>query len=123
MSCQVKLGLFVLRECGETPKSLCKNCNLAICSKHTKESTGGAMCPECYIQLYPENPDTQEYKQYLSGQRMDYNQSYYFLMRNDFQKKNIYGPFSDTNYREFNSETINPEFRDDKFPPKSSLDS
>ena len=123
MSCQIKMGLFVLRECGEPPKSLCFNCNLSICKKHTRQTENGDLCPECYMQLNPENPESQGYNQYLAGENREYNPGYYFHMRNEFQKKTNFRPYSDPDYGEFKTDITKREFRDENIAGRRSLDS
>ena len=114
MNCEVKLGLFVLKDCGEIQHSSCTNCNKALCVRHTHKSEKGELCPECLIELYPENSLTKNYKGFLKGENPEYNSNYYFNLRNDFQKISNFRPFSDPDFNQFNTSISQRDFKEEK---------
>ncbi|MDX2154113.1 MAG: hypothetical protein SFV54_25460 [Bryobacteraceae bacterium] len=45
MSCQAKIGLLVLRPCGEPVAAICPGCGLPLCATHGI----GGQCPDCRL--------------------------------------------------------------------------
>jgi hypothetical protein len=50
-SCKARVGLLVLRVCGEPAAGACTGCGLPLCSQHMLTGSDGTpRCPECAIQ-------------------------------------------------------------------------
>lgn len=45
MSCQVQMGLLVLRACGQPAMSACSGCGLPLCGMHA----AAGQCPNCMV--------------------------------------------------------------------------
>lgn len=45
MTCQARMGLLVLRECGDPSTGVCGHCGKALCAAHLV----GTSCPECAV--------------------------------------------------------------------------
>lgn len=45
--CRAKVGLLVLRDCGNPAVAECPGCGKAVCAEHIVAAPGGTMCPEC----------------------------------------------------------------------------
>ena len=45
MTCQARMGLLVLRDCGDPATGFCGQCGKAICAAHQT----GTSCPECAV--------------------------------------------------------------------------
>mgnify|MGYP003597800442 CR=1 FL=1 len=111
MNCQVKIGLFILKECGELADATCESCGTNICSKHSKHFSEQILCPEC--NLNQNNKTEREYEEYESGDDFDYDDDFYFLNRRSFYQSSQYEPFNEDDYNEFSGEIAQSEFRED----------
>lgn len=46
-NCQAKVGMLVLRECGQSAVRVCQMCNKPICEAHQNQTKQGIICPDC----------------------------------------------------------------------------
>lgn len=93
-TCMAKTGLLFLRDCGSMALNACSACGRPVCRKHSIESEGGILCPECAaphknLQNKPGVSQSAQRQQYYS--RYDYAPYYYGHM--------YY--YSDRDYRTF----------------------
>lgn len=49
-NCRAKIGLLVLRECGDAVLEACRKCNIPLCAKHSVTTFEGIACPDCAAQ-------------------------------------------------------------------------
>jgi hypothetical protein len=113
MKCQVKIGIFSLRECGNTPQESCANCNIFICPSHIRITESNVLCPECEIKLYPNSKNIQNYNNFNNGQEVEYDNRWYFYNRSSFYNTSDYVPFDDNDYGSFAyDETITNDLDD-----------
>ena len=47
MMCDIKVGFFSLRKCGERPVGNCRTCSRPMCQRHLVEDPDGHLCSEC----------------------------------------------------------------------------
>lgn len=69
MNCQHRMGLLILRECGEPVSGYCGSCGTALCAAHL----GGGICAVCSVTSGDRNENdwTRE-----EGMRRDYYGSF-----------------------------------------------
>ncbi len=48
--CQAKVGMLVLRDCGQTAAAACDTCGRPVCRSHQTPVAAGIACPECAAQ-------------------------------------------------------------------------
>ncbi len=116
MNCQVKKGIFVLKECGEIAGIKCDSCGINICSKHGKQDGPKILCAECYTKLHEKelNPAGRNklYEQWEDSSSTNY-MLWYFATRYSFYGSSHYSPFDSHDYNSFNNHSQN-DFTDDK---------
>jgi len=73
MTCQWRMGMLVMRECGLPAASGCSLCGQTICMAHTVMGQNGPACPGCAAthQGYESNEDTE-----LAASRDEYYRPY-----------------------------------------------
>ena len=59
-TCKHKMGLLSLRRCGNEAITQCVVCNLPICQEHMQSTDRGPHCLDCYVQLNPNQVDSDE---------------------------------------------------------------
>ncbi|MCB1141203.1 MAG: hypothetical protein H7A24_01560 [Leptospiraceae bacterium] len=114
MNCQVKTGMFILKECGTSTEDHCGECGIPLCPKHGKYVEGRILCPECNIKIYPEGKDARAYSAYRSGNDDDYDPYWYFYTRNSFYRSSHYTPFNESEYNDFDREPVQSELTQDE---------
>ena len=48
--CQAKMGMLVLRDCGQAAVAACDTCGRPVCGAHQTPVAAGIACPECAAQ-------------------------------------------------------------------------
>lgn len=111
--CQVKTGIFVIKECGEPAAVNCAECGIFVCGKHGEQYGSQLLCTECFAK----QPDAQSLRN-DDGFLHNYTSNYglwYFTMRSNFYSSYHYRPFDSHDYNNFNyEETGLNEFLDDQ---------
>jgi len=115
--CQVKKGIFVLKECGEISGVKCDSCGISVCGKHGKQNGPQVVCPECYAKSHQkELANTGRNRLYNQWEENSTSSNYmlwYFATRHSYYTSSHYRPFEQHDYNSFNKENQN-EFTDDK---------
>lgn len=114
--CQVKVGMFVQKECGNPAIERCHECGVNMCRKHTKKQGEHLLCVECYAKT--EEAQQNKDRMYndwedgtLSGS--GYN-LWYFATRDQFYRQHRYRAFDEHDYHDFEmSDTADLDFDDD----------
>ncbi len=114
--CQVKTGMFVLKECGNAAHAKCDDCGVFICSKHGKQDGPKIVCVQCYAKNHAqdfEKPKYKEqtYREWENGSFSNYSQ-WYFMTRYSFHSSSHYRPFDEDDYSNFDHGSED-EFIDD----------
>ena len=100
-SCQIKKGIFVLKECGEFAGVTCGECQKYVCAKHAKQDGAKLVCYECFAVTHQ--------NEILGNRNINSTSSatesmlWYFATRHNFHASSSYHPFNDNDYHHFNS--------------------
>lgn len=115
-TCQVKTGMFVVKECGEFAAVQCGQCGKWVCGKHGRQQDGNLICMECSAQnanKNGQNNNQSNYKKWQGGKNSSlYYSSWYYNTRLRFYNHSRYRPFDERDYESFENESIE-DFSDD----------
>jgi len=115
--CDIKVGLFVKRQCNKEAKHKCISCNIEICSAHSKQVENGFICPACFNEDYSyEGHDVVEYN---DSAFMLY--AWYSIHRDSMYHHYHYSPFDEGDYGDF--EVMDTFDYDDSISDDSFFDS
>lgn len=108
-TCEVKIGFFVLAECGNEAIGNCQSCNKAVCAQHSKEIEQKLYCVECLAET-PNN--ALRYKAYTSDFDALDRETWTIYSRISFYRKKNFEPFDESDYEGFEIEGV-PVFDED----------
>lgn len=113
--CQIKKGLFVVRECGGFAAHTCKECGKYTCSQHGTKEDDGIICGECYAKRDRERRKEEGVHRYYDDYYFDNNLFYTYLWydsyRYSFYNEYNYSPFDSSDYDSFD-DSVMEEFDD-----------
>jgi len=104
--CQVKTGIFVVRECGAISGITCADCGKNVCAKHTRQSGPKAVCIECLAKS--NNVGNLSIRPHSNR----FDSLWYFTRRLSFFQTYNYTPFEGQDYDGF-EKTNQQEIEDD----------
>ncbi|WP_020531707.1 hypothetical protein [Flexithrix dorotheae] len=123
--CEVKKGMFILKECSNFANQTCSKCSKSICSKHSTQIEDEVFCVECgtakkkqQLRSLParqrrnrNSVHDEEYERWMTDRNTHYGLWYYGI-RDDFYHDSQYSPFDEQDYSGFDAES-GQEFYDD----------
>ncbi len=111
--CQVKKGIFVLKECGAMASVKCDDCGIYICGKHGKQNGPKIQCIECYTKSLEEQNKNKRFHSRRNDYDIDSNYMlWYYGTRSHFYRHSNYNAFDENDYNSFTDES-DVEFGDD----------
>jgi len=111
-SCQIKKGIFVLKECGEFAAVKCSTCQKDVCAQHSRQDGSKLVCCECYA-IGNQNDILQNTNTYNRSSTRD-SMLWYYATRNSFNSYSSYRPFNYYDYHNFNNQTQHSVVDDNK---------
>jgi hypothetical protein len=111
-TCQIKKGIFVLKECGEFAGVKCAECQKYVCSKHAKQDGAKLTCCECYANSH-QNDILQNKGVFNTSSSMD-SMLWYYATRSSFHSHSSYRPFNYNDYNNFDHRTRNSAVDDNR---------
>jgi len=111
-SCEIKKGIFVLKECGEFAAVKCSTCQKNVCANHSRQDGSKLVCCECFA-VKNQNDILQNKNIYNTSSARD-SMLWYYATRSSFHSYSSYRPFNYNDYHHFDHPTTNSAFDDNK---------
>lgn len=99
-SCEIKVGLLVLRSCTRIPRYKCAECSKTICKRHTHEVAQVALCPNCAAARRKDEEWEDDWDD-DGFYEDDYYDLWYHHSREDFYTRTRYTPIVAADYEGF----------------------
>ncbi len=97
-TCEVKIGFYVLKQCGFPVVGSCQHCGISLCETHNlAKAQGEFVCVDCYAEIYMEHEYT-----YDPEAEPEATKRWFGKKRKTVYDNTDYEPFDTADYDGFN---------------------